>query len=735
MSFKVKEGIVIDGNTFVDSSRAVSATTVTSNILKIPSAVGTNYLIGDSDTSITGCAYSGKSVSITAKETVITGVFFKSDGLQMFIVGSASDSVHSYTLSTAWDVTTATFVSSFSVSAQDTSPQDLFFKPDGTVMYIAGDAPTDTTYQYQLSTPWDITTATFTAGQSLTVTTQDGAQTGITFTPNGLELYVSGNATDRIHKYTLSTAWDITTATYSNVSLYIGAEESAPHSVQFNAAGTKLYIVGTAVDYIHEYTLSTAWDITTATLTSSLYVGDNCTSPTGLFISENNALYVADSVADRIFQYTFNVGVKLTTSALSIYSPVNIKGSVGISDQISVRGISTFQGASTFIGLMTAGSITSGSTITFNGAAINIVSGATGTVNVGTATTGTATHSYTTGATTAANTLTLNIGTGAAVSTATKNISIGTGGLSGSTTNITIGATVGNGTTNIAVRGSSTFTSNSIPIDVQNSGQAQGILRVITERYDGNNSPTFTGTIALARDRTDTLPTDGQTLSRVIFGSTITPNDKTTDRYSSSIVAYADGAVTSTVVSSGLRFYVGTNTTNPRDASPIAQAGDILGLQISKTGAVLAPASLTISGDLTANGTTTTLNSTTVTIGANNTSTMSINSVVKYNATDGSANATAAGVMDLNLGDTWTQTASGVTTLSFTNVPAAGRAKYVVLELTNGGPANSIVWPTGTKWPSGTAPTLTNPGVDIIVFFTDDGGTTWRASIAQKDSR
>lgn len=126
---------------------------------------------------------------------------------------------------------------------------------------------------------------------------------------------------------------------------------------------------------------------------------------------------------------------------------------------------------------------------------------------------------------------------------------------------------------------------------------------------------------------------------------------------------------------------------------------------------------------------------TNITIGSTaGTSTTTLNGLSKYTSTDGLSSATSAGVMNLNLSDSWSHTVSGTTSFSFTNVPTSGRTKFVVLEITNGGSA-TVNWPTNTRWPNGSAPTLTTSGVDVVVFFTDDGGANWRASLAQKDSK
>jgi len=94
--------------------------------------------------------------------------------------------------------------------------------------------------------------------------------------------------------------------------------------------------------------------------------------------------------------------------------------------------------------------------------------------------------------------------------------------------------------------------------------------------------------------------------------------------------------------------------------------------------------------------------------------------------------AIAASDTDLSLGNVFTKTISGTTTLTVSNVPASGTVGYVVLELTNAGSA-TLNWFTGVKWAGGTAPTLTTAGKDIISMYTRDGGTIWNVVSLQKD--
>ena len=93
-----------------------------------------------------------------------------------------------------------------------------------------------------------------------------------------------------------------------------------------------------------------------------------------------------------------------------------------------------------------------------------------------------------------------------------------------------------------------------------------------------------------------------------------------------------------------------------------------------------------------------------------------------------------ANAIDLATGNLFTKTISGATTLTVSNVPTTGTAASFILELTNAGSA-AITWFSGVKWAGGTAPTLTASGVDVLGFYSHDGGTKWRGMLLAKDSK
>ncbi len=96
-------------------------------------------------------------------------------------------------------------------------------------------------------------------------------------------------------------------------------------------------------------------------------------------------------------------------------------------------------------------------------------------------------------------------------------------------------------------------------------------------------------------------------------------------------------------------------------------------------------------------------------------------------------NISGSQTLNASVSNVMSGTATGTITWTFSGAPASGFARFIVLELTNGG-AYTMTWPASVKWPGGVAPTLTASGVDVLVFVTDDAGTTWRGVLSMAAS-
>lgn len=91
--------------------------------------------------------------------------------------------------------------------------------------------------------------------------------------------------------------------------------------------------------------------------------------------------------------------------------------------------------------------------------------------------------------------------------------------------------------------------------------------------------------------------------------------------------------------------------------------------------------------------------------------------------------AGGAATIDWSVSDRWYGTlASGVNTLTYTNVPAAGKNRVLMLRITQpaSGSAGTVSWPTGSLRPGGTDPALSaaNGAIDVVnVSLAPDGSS------------
>jgi len=244
-------------------------------------------------------------------DTVPTGLFFKPDGTRMYICGDTQDSILEYHLDTPWDVGTQRYVAIFAAASADVAPEGLFFKPDGLKMFTMADA-NNAIQEWSLSIAWDISTLTYTT--QFVVSSQETTGTGLFFKPDGTKLYVTGRSSDRVHEYDLSTAWLISSSVLLQ-SFDISAKELNVQDVQFSPDGLKMYIIGSdfaSVDEaVHEYTLSTAWNVTTATFIQSFTIADE--HPSGIFFKpDGTQMFVMGR--ETLYVLTYDIGSPTTVT-------------------------------------------------------------------------------------------------------------------------------------------------------------------------------------------------------------------------------------------------------------------------------------------------------------------------------------------------------------------------------------------------------------------------------------
>jgi len=254
---------------------------------------------------VTQITYDSVSFRVISQDSFPYDLTFNSDGTKMYIVGAGTDTIYQYTLSTGFDISTASYNSvSFDVSPQDITPMGMRFNSDGTKMYIIGMA-TDEIHQYSLSTAFDLSTASYDS-VSFSISSQDGTPSGIEFNPDGTKMYIVGLSGDSIYQYTLSTAYDVSTASYDSVSFSVSSEDAAPYGIIFNENGKKMYMTGLSSETIYQYSLSTAYDVSTASYDSvSFSVSSQDNGPSGIaFNPDGTKMYIVGYGDEAVYQYS-----------------------------------------------------------------------------------------------------------------------------------------------------------------------------------------------------------------------------------------------------------------------------------------------------------------------------------------------------------------------------------------------------------------------------------------------
>lgn len=248
-----------------------------------------------------------ESFSIFTQELSPQSIYFKSDGKKMYILGTISDRVYEYILSKPWDISSSNHITNnfYSINSQETVPTGLFFTYNGSSMYLLG-VNSDSVYQYTLTNFWDISSA-FYSSKSFSVGSQQSQPRGIYFKPDGSSMFVIGTEDSKITQYSLSVPWDVSTASYSTKYFSVSNQEEYPEGISFKSDGTKTYVIGSSGRII-EYKLSTAWDIGTCSYNSVFFpVSSKDFHMKDLYFrSDGKNVFVVGNEMAKAHSYTLN---------------------------------------------------------------------------------------------------------------------------------------------------------------------------------------------------------------------------------------------------------------------------------------------------------------------------------------------------------------------------------------------------------------------------------------------
>ena len=207
------------------------------------------------------------------------------------------------------------------VSSTTTDNEGMEISSDGTKLYIGEDG--GTIYQFNMSTAYDIETISY-SGNSFD--TGFSSLRDFSFSINGLKLYSIHDGSDSIYEHTLTTAWDLSTASYSSNSLDISSQFTTIRGVQISSDGTKIFGMG-GIGTVYQYSLSTPYDLSSASYDSvSFAPGTITTASRGLQIVNDTFMFInGDDIA---YKYVLDTPMSIAS--------VSDRGSISIESNTSI---------------------------------------------------------------------------------------------------------------------------------------------------------------------------------------------------------------------------------------------------------------------------------------------------------------------------------------------------------------------------------------------------------------
>ncbi len=276
----------------------------------------------------------GNSFSVPFSINTPYNVTFSNNGNYMYI-GTFDSTIYQFSLPTAYDVSTAVYMSrSKSLSAQGSGMDEIRINNDGDKLFVL-QFYVNTIYQYTLTTPHNILSARYdTIAKSLL------GSNNYTFDvkPDGSRLYTLTDFNNIIYEYSLATPWVL-----SSISTNPHASLATPNfaagqktAMGFLANGNSLYVKTNTENRIHWLSLASSWSITSATYTSGKYfsMSPYDSQVRGIASSQDSSkLYFMGATGKKVFEFNLNDVVAPTITSISSST---INGSYKTGDTVNI---------------------------------------------------------------------------------------------------------------------------------------------------------------------------------------------------------------------------------------------------------------------------------------------------------------------------------------------------------------------------------------------------------------
>ena len=237
-----------------------------------------------------------------SQQKIPTGVLFNPDGTKMYSTGISQNKIYMYNLTTPFTVTTATYASKLCSLVGENDALAFRFNSNGTAIFVLDTKATETIDKYSLTTAYDISTCSLVAGSP-----QDFGggmeMRSFAFSNDGNKIFIfdqDGNSNKHsIKQYSLSNSFDLSNPTliteYKGHNNDLNSIEDHAQGLEFSSDGTKMFITGSDEETILAFSLSNPFDLTTTVTYDGEHIVTDVEQLGAItFSADGSKMFVAD---------------------------------------------------------------------------------------------------------------------------------------------------------------------------------------------------------------------------------------------------------------------------------------------------------------------------------------------------------------------------------------------------------------------------------------------------------
>ena len=232
---------------------------------------------------MTSIVYSGISQTFDSNLFNSNGFDLNNDGTKMIGYSSFTNTVNQFTLTTPYDITTATYDNVFINDPSGYKLTNVRFSNDGTKLFTIF---LGIIRMHNLSIAFDITSITFDVFNYEPVS----SPSDIRFTDDGLKFFYIGYSPNELVSYDLSTAFDISTKSNKQVYNFPEFTSSIVTDFFFNNDGSKVFVFNFNQNKMYQYSLNSPYDVTSlASDNFDFFFGNEFNTPSNVFVTPDGS--------------------------------------------------------------------------------------------------------------------------------------------------------------------------------------------------------------------------------------------------------------------------------------------------------------------------------------------------------------------------------------------------------------------------------------------------------------